>query len=104
MGRVDKLAQTHTRTPCSESKAAYGYFAADRFGSKDRREYNRRDRVRRTFTDAAMSKIGALAHEMTYLKQHHPGGPSWAGKLAEGTCDALRYETTSHRRFCLPRI
>ena len=63
------------------SKSAYGYFAGDRFGSKDGKEVTDEIALNPSHFRERSSEqsLSTLVHEMTHLEQHHFGKPSRAG-------------------------
>lgn len=63
------------------SKTAYGYFAGDRFGSKDGSEITDEIALNPSHFQARTTEqsLSTLVHEMTHLEQHHFGSPSRAG-------------------------
>jgi hypothetical protein len=73
------------------SRVAYGYFAGDRFGSKDGKEITDEIALNPAhFHERSTEQsLSTLVHEMTHLEQHHFGRPSrggyhnkeWAGMM-----------------------
>ena len=63
------------------SKAAYGYFAGGRFGSKDGKEITDEIALNPShFHERSTEQsLSTLVHEMAHLEQHHFGKPSRAG-------------------------
>src|SRR5271155_2223097 len=63
------------------SKSAYGYFAGDRFGSKDGKEItNEIALIPSHFHERSTEQsLSTLVHEMTHLEQHHFGKTSRSG-------------------------
>ena len=63
------------------SKAAYGYFAGGRFGSKDGKEITDEIALNPShFHERSTEQsLSTLVHEMAHLQQHHFGKPSRSG-------------------------